>query len=507
MAGGPTGRSAGRRIVIAVAATIALVAGVAWWKLFREVPQTLANDTMEEQFKYGSIGAENAQGLPYWIWLVLPRMFPEYLPRPGGWASLGFAWEPGREMPVGFSKKTIGFERVAINCAFCHIGSARKSGDPTPHIYPAGPGTTVEPLAYERFLFAAASDPRFTADNVLREIAQITNLSLLDRLIYRFLLVPGTRKALLAQKDQFAWTDERPSWGRGRIDPFNPIKFGILKRGAYGKKATTGEIDDGTIGNSDMEPIWNLRPRVERHMALHWDGLNTDVTEVVLSSALGDGATPKSLPVPQLKRIEDWLEDLPPPKFETLFPVDHALARKGEATYRKQCASCHSLDGAKTGQVLPLTDEAWSDGIDPQAPRPRFTDPHRAEMWVPRAAAAYNAYAAGRDWAFSHFRSTGGYVNVPLDAIWIRAPYLHNGSVPYLTDLLEPPEKRTKVFYRGLDVYDPDRMGFCAETSEARRSGTRYDTSLPGNSNQGHLWGTDLGPEEKRALIEYLKTF
>src|SRR4051812_47889132 len=107
MAGGKHRRLWTVIVFIAIAA-IALGATV-WFKFFREVPQQLANDTPVERYKYGSIGIEESQGLPYWIWLVLPKMFPEYLPQPGGWASLGLAWEQGREMPVGFSKKTIGF--------------------------------------------------------------------------------------------------------------------------------------------------------------------------------------------------------------------------------------------------------------------------------------------------------------------------------------------------------------------------------------------------------------
>ena len=94
---------------------------------------------------------------------------------------------------------------------------------------------------------------------------------------------------------------------------------------------------------------------------------------------------------------------------------------------------------------------------------------------------------------------------MPLDGLWLRAPYLHNGSVPFLGELLEPPERRTPVFYRGLDVYDPVRMGFVSAGPDAERRGTRYDTSVIGNSNQGHLWGTELAPDQKRALVEYLK--
>ena len=78
-------------------------------------------ENVEEQFKYGSVGIESEEGIPYWIWQVLPRLFADKLPSPGGYASFGFTWEPGRELPVGFSKTDLfGGPRIAINCAFCH---------------------------------------------------------------------------------------------------------------------------------------------------------------------------------------------------------------------------------------------------------------------------------------------------------------------------------------------------------------------------------------------------
>jgi hypothetical protein len=348
------------------------------------------------------------------------------------------------------------------------------------------PSTTADILGYQRFLFACASDPRFTGGNFLAAISQVTELSMVERFLYRFLLVPQTRSTLLQQKQDFAWTETRPDWGPGRIDPFNPVKVAILDT----------PVGD-TIGNADMEPIWNLRPRVEGGLAFHWDGLNTDLTEVFITSALGDGATPKSLPFEDVQRLQDWAMDLQPPAFADYFPVDAALVAEGKPVYEAECARCHAFGGALTGQVMKLSDAAWEGGQ---------TDPHRAAMWTSEAAERYNAYADRYPWDFSHFRSTDGYVSVPLDGIWLRAPYLHNGSVPYLDELLAPPGVRPKVFSRGLDVYDPVRMGFVSEGPEAERRGFRLDTREPGNSNTGHLWGIALAPEEKRALLEYLKT-
>jgi RoxA-like, cytochrome c-like len=97
-------------------------------------------------------------------------------------------------------------------------------------------------------------------------------------------------------------------------------------------------------------------------------------------------------------------------------------------------------------------------------------------------------------------------VAVSLDGLWLRAPYLHNGSVPTLADLLEPMAARPKRFWRGVDLFDSVRVGFVTTGADAERYGTLYDTSRPGNGNAGHLYGTTLTPENKRALIEYLKT-
>jgi hypothetical protein len=93
----------------------------------------------------------------------------------------------------------------------------------------------------------------------------------------------------------------------------------------------------------------------------------------------------------------------------------------------------------------------------------------------------------------------------------LRAPYLHNGSVPTLRDLLNPATKRPKQFYRGYDVYDPKNVGFISNVpTEKTRKYFAFDTALPGNGNAGHegaAYGTELSAADKDALIEFLKTF
>ena len=136
------------------------------------------------------------------------------------------------------------------------------------------------------------------------------------------------------------------------------------------------------------------------------------------------------------------------------------------------------------------------------------TDRNRLDSWSKEAAVAANKVV--RDMGLERKglveETLNGYIASFLDGIWLRAPYLHNGSVPTLRDLLEPVEARPKVFYRGYDLYDPVNVGFVTEGAEAERVGTRYDVSRKGGGNQGHTFGTALSPADKQTLLEYLKT-
>ncbi|MBS0362019.1 MAG: hypothetical protein JSR98_11605 [Proteobacteria bacterium] len=90
----------------------------------------------------------------------------------------------------------------------------------------------------------------------------------------------------------------------------------------------------------------------------------------------------------------------------------------------------------------------------------------------------------------------------PLNGIWATAPYLHNGSVPTLAALLNP-AKRPPVFWISGREYDPKDVGFVSTPNV----GWKFDTSLPGNSNAGHDYGTSkLSDADRAALVEYLKT-
>ena len=119
-----------------------------------------------------------------------------------------------------------------------------------------------------------------------------------------------------------------------------------------------------------------------------------------------------------------------------------------------------------------------------------------------------NTIGIGYPWRFQNFRKTDGYANQLLDGIWLRGPYLHNGSVPTLRDLLKPANERATagVPARGNDVYDWANVGFDSTTpTDGARTYFEFDTKLRGNSNAGHNYGTKLPPADRDALLEYLR--
>ncbi len=453
---------------------VAIGAGVTWWKFFKSEEQQFASAT--EQFKYGSLGGEFLAGIPYPIFMILPRVFPDLIDGPGGYGAFGLAWEEGERLPVGMSIKRKGFERVTVNCAFCHTTSYRLTPGENPRFAVGGPGHTVDVQALLRFLFAAANDRRFSSSRLLPEIALHFEMDWIDVALYKFVIIPATRKALLIAEDQMAWMETRTDWGPGRDDAFNLPKFVL----------TQMAIDD-SVSNTDFPALWMMGQRDGQ--LVHAGGEATTVASVIATSALGAGSFPGTTFDERNDWIEAYMRDLAPPPYPG--DIDQVKSAAGAEIFARDCASCHALDGARVGTAIPLSEIG--------------TDPEHVRAWQQPHADRMNRLTKTLGIDEVPLQGAKGYVARPLISVWLLAPYLHNGSVPTLEDLLSPPGERPKVFYRGYDLVDLDRVGFVSSGPEAAAEGFRFDTAEKGNGNAGHIWGTTLAPDEKSALIEYLK--
>ncbi len=259
--------------------------------------------------------------------------------------------------------------------------------------------------------------------------------------------------------------------------------------------------------------------------------------------------------VKSLERMEEILTTLWSPQWpeDTLPEIDRDQAARGKVNYDKLCVHCHAdidrkdpkreikaimapIDKVgtdptmatnianstpKTGMLegqpmLPLTQVLPNLGIieqfDPEAPTAKVVGNGvigvlREEFGPVRLAKGLPAYVkAAKANAFyedGERRRPPRYKSRPLNGIWASAPFLHNGSVPNLWELLNKPEQRLTSFHVGSWEMDPVNVGFVTDAGPAT---SKFVTSIRANSNSGHDYGTDLSDTEKREVIEYIKT-
>jgi mono/diheme cytochrome c family protein len=207
--------------------------------------------------------------------------------------------------------------------------------------------------------------------------------------------------------------------------------------------------------------------------------------------------------------IQAYILSLEAPKYP--YPIDRPLARKGEALFNRTCAKCHGTygeDWTYPNKIVPIdeigTDRRRYDGLSKE-----FGELYN-RSWFAREKAGWlgNEYQT---------KATAGYLAPPLDGVWATAPYFHNGSAPTLYHVLKS-KSRPRIFTRSFrtdaEAYDTVNVGWkvkvlsCGADAKMTPYQRRliYDTTQPGRGNGGHTFGDELTEEQRRAVIEYLKT-
>ena len=204
--------------------------------------------------------------------------------------------------------------------------------------------------------------------------------------------------------------------------------------------------------------------------------------------------------------IQAYLLSLEAPKYP--FAIDRELAAQGHKLFNKTCSQCHGTYGENWTYPNKIVD------IDVIG-----TDRSRFEGFSPKVGEHYNkswfAKEKGEEGYKTH--ETAGYQAPPLDGVWATAPYLHNGSLPTLHDVLNSktrPKIFTRSFKTGAEDYDQTKVGWKVRVLERGPDDSVpgperrkiYDTTQPGRGNGGHTFGDDLTEPQRRAVIEYLKT-
>ena len=235
-----------------------------------------------------------------------------------------------------------------------------------------------------------------------------------------------------------------------------------------------------------------------------------------------------------------WVKVLQSPRWpETILPrIDVIKAAKGREIYDATCAKCHQLLLTRKEQMKPYsavmvpqkevkTDKAELVLVEESVQKTGFLEGTKMFYFAgkklgPTTQAKNLLNIASIGAMIRHpletiaeglrgFTGTLGKLNKntyeykarPLNGIWATSPFLHNGSVPNLYQLLLPAAEREAVFYTGDREFDPKVVG---QISDKKDGLFKFDTTIYGNSNAGHEYGVELSDEERFELIEFIKT-
>jgi hypothetical protein len=498
--------------------------------------------------------------MPYQWFLALEQpVGTELFSSPGNMKRLGFLIEPPDPrynpagLPVGFATVRLDFDRqryacfkgdwVGFACASCHTGQVnyhghriRIEGGPARH--------SIELFQNElgKALAATASDEGKRTRFIRRVTATSgTGPAELATSLACYLQAVGDDAAFLKQAEDNSTEKPTPS-GFARLDAHErgvnlflgaplkelknyvpetaPVSFPALWDTPYFDWVLYNAAIRQPLARNVIEALGVQAPI--RHETIVQDKVahNVHMDNVVSGQrALRDLKSPV------------WPEGI-------LGLIDVAKANRGRELYDQLCLRCHQRidrlthaprdrSASAQGEIVIPTVELQSVGTDPRQAQtferrkvtltkiggPLEIASYKAgelvvgkivEQWIaesPENSRRAQEVNLGRP---NEFRALLAYRARPLNGIWATAPYLHNGSVPSLYQLLLPPSQRVREFYVGNWDFNPETVGF--ESDSPFEGAFKYDTSLPGNSNAGHTYGTDLSDMDRRALIEYLKT-
>lgn len=471
----------------------------------------------------------------------LPAAAPSPL-NPDG-LPIGFAVDPRGEGPFGAD--------FGLTCAACHTGEIRTG---TARIRIDGGAALADYQAFMTRLAAA-----FTA--TLADPAKRARFA--TRIGSDPAAVQAELEATVARLDRLeaaARTDV--PYGRGRLDAFGHI-LNAVAADALGEPAN--------LGSPDAPVSYPFLWTTPAQRFVQWNGVAGNPLGRNLGEVLGvfgrtdlAGGRPDAFAsaalIENLRLLEDWAAQLKPPPWpeNLLGRIDRAKAAEGETLFKANCAGCHG------GPDYRLTDPAETEGgrqwlavtMVPQTvvgTDPRMLDNFRSRIarsgplaplfggapLVPAGAVllatvsnvvendlrARNITGDARreyyGWRFapgaqkpqSGWATPPAYKAGPLAGVWATGPFLHNGSVPTVYDLLSPEDERPARFHVGSTRFDPARLGFVSDPAalpaDERDALSLFDTTLPGNSNRGHAFpgqgAQALAPAQRLAVIEYLK--
>ena len=450
-------------------------------------------------------------------------------------------------LPVGFARDVdpVRGDAIGLTCAACHTGQIEHDGV----VVRIDGGQSLADLEQLQDGLLASLQATLAKPAKFKRFADAVLGSCADE---------ASRNALRTQVEQKRdWWAARVQRNRG-LSPHGQGRTDAL--GTIGNEVACQLLnlpENCMPGNAPVAypHLWNT-PDFEwvQYTASVHSPLGRNVGEVTgvfaESSLAADGSVISTANLPNLHALESWLQVLRSPEWpqEIFGAIDMDLALEGSAIFSSTCAGCHSEDPqprtgpnrfGRTFAMVAFATPLNQIGTDPGAAMSFATRRVNPGPWTPILQASGQIGPDGKvpvlallglsgSMVVGRFFAVNGFTDAqkaeylgyreprspsvaqlttykarPLDGIAFTAPYLHNGSVQSIYELLLPAAERQKQFYVGSKKYDAAYLGY---RSIKRPTSQLFDTTLLGNSNAGHEYGTSLSHEQRMAVIEYLKT-
>jgi hypothetical protein len=486
---------------------------------------------------------------------------------------------------AGGQARPVWLSQLGLTCAGCHTGQLNYKG--VPYLVEGGASMHYNADFFSDVILAMAetmNDPvRFAAfaqrvvphEPLLPAAAPpVAQAGELMKCVSKWLTELTTPNRALAAKGQPIIS---VPWGPGRLD-------------AFGRALNTGFVNNTGPANAHMINAPVSFPHIWGAWRYDWVQWNASIQNPMgrnVAQSLGLRAGVK-FPTPAwgvettvdtvaLQSLENMVRLLKAPRWpEAVFgKPDAALAGQGRGLYDRKCAGCHTPETVRAGDAFTKFDQHYNMdarsviglkvvGTDPlmaynfyerimlrpelamdggkPAPVLRPVSAAMAVQWLTDEVMRLKPWN-GAPPTPNQWRAPLAYLARPNAGVWATPPFLHNGSVRSIYELLLPVEKRSKRFCAGKLEYDPRQLGYideCGLTPNGLEAA--LDTSLPGNANTGHefrafdrfgkpmsaavcaafetggggvdrshghydgILGCELTEPERLALLEYLKT-
>jgi mono/diheme cytochrome c family protein len=467
-------------------------------------------------------------------------------------------------------------EYLDITCAACHTGELRFNGQAVridggsaQHVLPSSV-PTLRGGSFGQALVASLASTYYTPWKFERFARNVLG----DDYDTRRQQLRKDFKASLDTFVKVAWNDTHRGLYPTEEGPGRTDAFGRIANASFGDAISPRNyrVANAPVDYPQLWDMWTFdwvqwNGSAQQPMARNIGealgvGATLNLFDANGQPLKGDDRYPSSVRLHDLHLIEQTLQRLKPPAWPEalLGAVDKPLAAQGRELFSENCAGCHVPRSVQSGgrwvqhlKMLPVdyigTDPGAANNIadhrfdlsalqwDPAELakldvqlQPTPTEPlDLSKLSSARGLAYITAFVGNRAYldaniplaqqpAMNGFglpigvREMRAYKARPLAGIWATAPFLHNGSVPSLYQLLSPQDERATTFYKGTFEYDPRHLGY---RTEAFSNGFVFDTRITGNHNSGHEFragmrgngviGRLLQPQERWALLEYLK--